>query len=121
MNKRIKQLWIDELRSGKYKQCYSTLKNNNNEFCVIGILFNIIKYELKLEFIKKDDKYNYYLDISKVNLEYLSNKKYDYSSEILILLKYHEMKDSDINNIIIMNDSDKLNFDQLATYIESYL
>ena len=40
MNKRIKKLWIDALRSGDYKQTDGQLRDANG-FCCLGVLCNI--------------------------------------------------------------------------------
>jgi hypothetical protein len=38
----IKIKWIDALRSGKYKQGRHCLRNDNNEYCCLGVLCDII-------------------------------------------------------------------------------
>ena len=40
MNKKIKQKWLEALRSGQYKQCKETLTNGEG-FCCLGVLCNI--------------------------------------------------------------------------------
>lgn len=50
MNPRIKKLWVDALRSGKYNQCTGTLKTSlePNAFCCLGVLCDIYgKHVLK--------------------------------------------------------------------------
>jgi hypothetical protein len=41
MNERIKKLWVEALRSGKYKQGRGKLRNESNEFCCLGVLCNL--------------------------------------------------------------------------------
>lgn len=43
MKKEFKQKWIDELRSGKYKQCFGVIKmrslcGDGHSFCALGVL-----------------------------------------------------------------------------------
>ncbi len=42
MNKEIKQKWVEALRSGEYKQGKGTLRTNNNLFCCLGVLCDIL-------------------------------------------------------------------------------
>ena len=41
MNPEIKKLWVDALRSGDYKQGVGRLRNDDNEFCCLGVLCNL--------------------------------------------------------------------------------
>lgn len=41
MKKEIADLWVAALRSGKYKQGRTTLKNRDSEFCCLGVLCDI--------------------------------------------------------------------------------
>lgn len=41
MNKKVKELWVKALRSGDYKQGTGTLRDQNNNFCCLGVLCNI--------------------------------------------------------------------------------
>lgn len=44
MNKRVKKLWIEALRSGEYEQCRFILAKNGlhfDKFCCLGVLTNI--------------------------------------------------------------------------------
>lgn len=40
MNDKIKELWVNALRSGKYKQTKSTLRNNYG-YCCLGVLCDL--------------------------------------------------------------------------------
>ena len=42
MNQDIKKIWVDELRSGKYKQGRTRLKQGD-KFCCLGVLCEIAK------------------------------------------------------------------------------
>lgn len=41
MKKRIKDMWLEALRSGKYKQGKNQLKNGNSNFCCLGVLCDL--------------------------------------------------------------------------------
>lgn len=41
LNKRVKKLWVDALRSGDYKQGKYVLRDIGNSFCCLGVLCNI--------------------------------------------------------------------------------
>lgn len=45
MNKRIKKLWTNALRSRQYKQGQGRLRDKNNNFCCLGVLCNIYAQE----------------------------------------------------------------------------
>lgn len=48
MDPKIKKRWIKALRSGKYKQTKGVLHNEDG-FCCLGVLCDLVKKELKLE------------------------------------------------------------------------
>jgi hypothetical protein len=41
MNKKVKKLWVEALRSGEYKQTDGQLRNVHNSFCCLGVLCNL--------------------------------------------------------------------------------
>ena len=41
MNQEIKQKWIDALLSGKYKQGRGLLRQNDDEYCCLGVLCDL--------------------------------------------------------------------------------
>ena len=41
MDKAIKKAWVAELRSGDYKQGQFQLRDEDNEFCCLGVLCNV--------------------------------------------------------------------------------
>lgn len=46
LDPKIKQMWIDALRSGAYKQGRSCLKNHNDQFCCLGVLADVYMKEI---------------------------------------------------------------------------
>lgn len=45
MNKEVKTLWVEALRSGKYKQGTGALRNDKNEYCCLGVLCDVARKE----------------------------------------------------------------------------
>jgi hypothetical protein len=45
MNERIKKLWLDALRSDKYKQARDRLRDGDG-FCCLGVLCDIVKNDV---------------------------------------------------------------------------
>lgn len=41
MNPEVKKLWVEALRSGKYKQGHNQLRDDENQFCCLGVLCNL--------------------------------------------------------------------------------
>ena len=41
MNQEIKEKWLEALRSGKYKQGFTRLKQNNR-YCCLGVLCSLL-------------------------------------------------------------------------------
>jgi hypothetical protein len=41
VNKKIKAKWVAALRSGEYKKGNFQLRNNDDEFCCLGVLCNL--------------------------------------------------------------------------------
>lgn len=38
----IKNMWVEALRSGKYRQGNGALRNEHNEFCCLGVLCDLV-------------------------------------------------------------------------------
>jgi hypothetical protein len=55
MKKEMKDKWVKALRSGKYKQGFSWLRNTNNEFCCLGVLCEVNE----LSFDENSNEYNF--------------------------------------------------------------
>jgi len=54
MKQEIAERWVQALRSGKYKQGRGVLKQDES-FCCLGVLCDITKDELELEWIPDPD------------------------------------------------------------------
>lgn len=111
MKKRIKQNWIKALRSKKYKQTYKYFKYNNC-YCVMGVLLDTIKKEFKLVWKLNDEYSQFSLIYNKENMVEISYV--DFLNDI-------GLTSNNINTLMTLNDRRKLNFRQLANYIERYI
>jgi len=49
MNKELVRQWVEALRSGKYKQGRLSLRDINDKFCCLGVLCDIAKGNLNLD------------------------------------------------------------------------
>lgn len=47
MKKKVKKLWVEALRSGKYKQCKNSLRRGE-KFCCLGVLCDLYGKEKKV-------------------------------------------------------------------------
>jgi len=65
MNQDVKKKWVELLRSGKYSQGKSCLRNGNS-FCCLGVLCDLYHKETNNGFWDKDDDtYRFYISDSK--------------------------------------------------------
>lgn len=116
MNERIKQLWIEALRSNNYKQGKQGLRNTNNEYCCLGVLCDILIKEvpeLNLKWkLSKNDKYtSFRYRINNINFVSLPYK----------VMKLYNITFNKINYLIYLNDCQNYNFIQIANWIEENL
>ena len=63
MNSKIKQVWIEKLRSGEYSQGKNELHSFDNKFCCLGVLCDIYLKEHNQDWIPFDNSFDggYYL------------------------------------------------------------
>jgi hypothetical protein len=47
MKESVKNLWVEALRSGEFKQGTGELKNSDNAYCCLGVLCEIYSKEMK--------------------------------------------------------------------------
>ena len=59
MNQRIKQRWLEALRSGEYKQTTENLQNSNG-FCCLGVLCDLHAKEHGTKWVRQTDGYELY-------------------------------------------------------------
>lgn len=125
MNKRIKELWIEALRSGDYKQGKGLLRNENDEFCCLGVLTNL--YALEHPEIAKQEtdptrflKCSGYLPIEVAEWAEISTMfaKEQFSKNGIVIGYDVEIGDQ---SAIHWNDTYCLTFSKIADKIETHL
>lgn len=101
ITKEIGQKWIAALRSGEYKQGAGCLRNQDNEFCCLGVLAMITEPE-RFEVSNSNPRvYTFYNSVGTLGEEYFSRTQFDYEE-----------------HLIQMNDKHFDNFSVIADYIE---
>lgn len=102
--KEVYQLWLDALRSGKYRQGQGQLRqtdgNGHNRFCCLGVLCDLAVKD-------GGPKWN-----SERGPE---NHAAEPSAKIL---KFMGLTDNEVNDLIGLNDDELRNFKEIADYIE---
>lgn len=120
MNQEIKKLWIDGLRSGKYKQGKNRL-NQDNKFCCLGVLCDIYAKEKNIPWTKKYPEERY--------LGIYINGLYDAEILPVPVQEWAGLNDGnppveycgDPNTLASLNDTDRLTFLEIADIIEEQL
>lgn len=116
MNNDIKKLWVDSLKSGKYKQCKRYLKHGDC-FCVFGVLLDILKDRYNGKWI--NDFYHY--TINNINYKTKFNIPFDILSDIGLHDTHIFLNSEDYVNISVLNDILGLTFDNISDLIENQL
>lgn len=115
MNQRIKESWMEALRSGEYPQTQGRLRDGNG-FCCLGVLVDLFLKENEKEWI--EDQFGYMVaDIYGAEDETLPRGVMEWAglsnSNPDVILSEQTMRISDLNDI------EKLNFTSIADIIES--
>ena len=130
INKELVRQWVEALRSGKYKQGRSALRNIDNEFCCLGVLCDISKDTLNLDWELNNiyDPEIYTMDRNGGVLpdkvwNYLGREATDYKVQISLTNSKlpSSIVDGYLGNslyLITLNDVYKLSFEQIADIIE---
>lgn len=110
MDQKIKEKWVEALRSGKYKQCQTRLRIDNS-FCCLGVLCDISgmgKWKARPDVEAGLESYDVEGD------EYLSLPPVDMMNEFGL--------DSDnLSDLTKMNDMNGDDFNTIADWIEKNL
>lgn len=98
MNKKVKEKWVKALKSGRYKQTYSQLKDNTG-YCCLGVYCKVRKWK-----------------IEENGLNIVKHKK-----EVGYTPLYEEIGEDNVSKLYALNDFDRLTFPEIALYIENGL
>lgn len=116
-----RKLWIESLRSGKYKQGYGLLRDINDNYCCLGVACDILN--IKHELNKNHNRY-LYGNTRQVNV--LPEEAY-YALGINAIGSFTPTNTLADNNDILheirclweLNDILMWNFNQIADFIEN--
>jgi hypothetical protein len=112
---KLKQKWIDALRSGKYQQGNYALRNNQGQYCCLGVLADVCGVEWSNERIGGVES-NYWHPTGEVHKRGVDA----YYSTSGLSLKFRELVGLPVeehDKLITMNDSGT-SFEQIADYIQ---
>ena len=117
MRKKVKQLWVNALRSGKYEQGRKVLCSLDNKYCCLGVLT-----EVYIEQMKKNRKKS---KVSKASISTTYCEQYlvSYENKATHLLpevvtKWAGLNQKQICWATCMNDSYNLDFSAIANCID---
>lgn len=128
MNPEIKKKWVDALRSGKYTQGRGYLRDENNRFCCLGVLCDVLAPEGWTETVEDpdydgDEYRGYYAFIEQLP-EACNHEEVKYTTH----LPHGIRKVCEVENqfaaqdqLIDMNDEKRASFHEIADWIEENL
>jgi hypothetical protein len=109
MEPQVKQLWVEALRSGRYKQGKGVLRNTEDEYCCLGVLCDIHDDQIWKQ--SYEHSYTYLLEEVFVPLEVQRWSGITHNG----ILTYEED-----HNLVHLNDTGS-SFEEIADLIEEYL
>lgn len=105
MDKTAKEQWIDALRSGEYEQGYFRLRGEDNTYCVLGVLCDVLGDRWQLQHRVARYDYEYKGHVSGTSIPRSLGDKIGLSPFTT-------------NALAEYNDTRKWPFDVLANWIE---
>ena len=106
MDKNIKKDWVNALRSGRYEQGRGSLCNDHR-FCCLGVLYEVLI---------KEGHFSIERTCRGTLVMYDGNISYPYN-----LINCNIIRESDVDKLVIMNDSKGFSFKEIADWIEENL
>jgi hypothetical protein len=117
----IKQKWIEALRSGKYTQARNQLQDELGGNCCLGVLLKVADMGHLIDQHINIREENDNPENDPLHDESLS---YDLCREIgadFLLNSAVGGNELEIQHLMHMNDTDMLDFNQIASYIEEHI
>jgi hypothetical protein len=103
MDKKLKNKWVKALESGKYSQGKRALKNNQNEYCCLGVLLEVA-----------GKKFTY----GNTNQQMLCGYKQKWTGTLpTSFQKKWGIPDAVQDNCMVMNDLKGWSFKEIAKWI----
>lgn len=122
MNPRIKQRWLEALRSGEYKQTTENLQNSDG-FCCLGVLCDLHAKERGMNWVRRTDGYELYGETQILPLSVQEWAGLD--NDIGGLVDFEYERDGVMyvtsESLPEINDSWNKNFNEIADLIETQL
>jgi len=125
MNKELIKRWVEALRSGKYQQGRLSLRNTSNQFCCLGVLCDIAKDELGLDWILKEEWSKYQIDNNCTVLPSSLKELIGIGGCLGIIIdatklssEYGIPSDTKYTTLVELNDYWRLSFNQIADILE---
>ena len=132
MNPRIKQLWVDALKSGEYQQTIGALRKDNS-YCALGVLIDVYHketgngewsptidncYFFKIEYPPDLNlKGSYFYEIGQGDLPNTIREWAELKTSNPLIKRW--MRTS--KTISGLNDRERLSFKEIAKKIDKYL
>jgi hypothetical protein len=106
----FKQIWLERLRSGKYKQGHETLHDkDDNTYCCLGVLCQVVGPEIDLDWVYDEDgcaSMDDYTDIpSDRVMNHVLTREWSHGQ----LVKLNDV-------LSTMNDDEQWNFNKIADW-----
>ena len=128
VNKELVKKWVEALRSGKYKQGRKALRNKNDEFCCLGVLCDISKKDLGIDWEPEESG----IYVMEKNGGLLPDRVWEYIGrkattdyKVQISITNPKLPDFIAKNypsgylyLVTLNDTYGLSFEQIADIIE---
>ena len=110
MNPELKTKWIEALRSGKYKQGKSRLKNADETMCCLGVLCDLMNGEWAKTKVNGNPAFTYYYGTEAIG-DTLS----------LGIAREVGLECKDRVKVAQMNDNENKTFAEIADWIQENL
>jgi hypothetical protein len=124
MNAEVKEKWLNALRSGDYSQTINKLKTNRG-FCCLGVLCDLYSKEFDVPWENSGNNSYYAIKGNTISLPVevliwagLSSRYPEVPYKILS--DEHSLKDHKCD-LTELNDSFRLDFNEIADIIENHL
>jgi hypothetical protein len=108
MNAQIKERWLTALRSGNYSQGKNLLRDEQNDYCCLGVLCDVVKADYGLDWVP--DPVNGRLGFDGNYMELPDS-----------ILEGVGLDRGTTRHLVNLNDGVGLNFEQIADFIENNL
>ena len=122
MNPKIKQRWLEALRSGEYKQTKENLQNSDG-FCCLGVLCDLHAKERGTNWVKRIDTYELYgeTQILPLSVQEWSGLNNDIGGLVDFEYERYGVMYVKSESLPEINDTWNKNFNEIADLIEAQL